>query len=159
MISLQKWPRDFYMHKSIGLSGLSSLLLSLHCILGKISIAILLLLAISLYPVNDGEPVWRVWHFATRFPVCASKNPGVPVCPLNISGVLVCTNYSHNLPRHRIPVFGDVRGRATGCYEVSKVVDRIKNELQRRQHVLKTVVKLMFDVTRFKFICKVYCPL
>ena len=44
---------------------------------------------------------------------------------------------SHNLPRHRLPVFGDVRGRASGNYEVSKVVDRIKNERPRFPHVLK----------------------
>ena len=44
---------------------------------------------------------------------------------------------SHNLPRHRLPVFGDVRGRASGNYEISKVVDRIKNERPRCPHVLK----------------------
>eukprot|EP00112_Aurelia_sp_Birch-Aquarium-sp1_P010253 Seg2197.10 transcript_id=Seg2197.10/GoldUCD/mRNA.D3Y31 product="hypothetical protein" protein_id=Seg2197.10/GoldUCD/D3Y31 len=44
---------------------------------------------------------------------------------------------SHNLPKHRLPVFGDVRGRASCNYEIIKVVDRIKNEHPRCPHVLK----------------------
>ena len=93
-------------------------------------------------------PVCRVWHFLTRFPVRTRKLPGVPVCTVKnfccagvhrlLSLVLFwCSDYSHNLLRHRIPVFGDVRGRATGSYEVSKIGDRIKNEHPSCPHVLK----------------------
>ena len=44
---------------------------------------------------------------------------------------------NHDLLRHQLPVFSDVRGRALGNYEVSKVVDRIKNEHSRCPHTLK----------------------
>ena len=41
----------------------------------------------------------------------------------------------HNLPKHRLPVCGDFRKRANS-YEVSQVIDRIKNEQPRCPHVL-----------------------
>ncbi len=44
---------------------------------------------------------------------------------------------SHKLPKHRLPAFVDVRGRALRNYDTSKVVDRIKHELPRCLHVLK----------------------
>eukprot|EP00794_Sanderia_malayensis_P021154 gene21154-23234_t len=47
---------------------------------------------------------------------------------------------SHSLPKHRLPVFGDVRERAFSKYDVSKVVDRMKNERPRCPHVLKDYI-------------------
>eukprot|EP00794_Sanderia_malayensis_P003887 gene3887-4431_t len=48
---------------------------------------------------------------------------------------------SHSLPKHRLPVFGDVRERAFSKYDVSKVVDRMKNEHPRYPHPENIVLK------------------
>ena len=45
-------------------------------------------------------------------------------------------NQKHRLPKHRIQIFTDVRGRASTKFTVSKIVDRMASDTQRCPHVL-----------------------
>ena len=45
-------------------------------------------------------------------------------------------NQKHRLPKHRIQIFTDVRGRASTKFTVSKIVDRMASDTPRCPHVL-----------------------
>ena len=62
----------------------------------------------------------------------ALPNPlSCPQVMLHIGKIYTKGDSKHSLPSHRVPVFYDIRDRASGKYKTSKVVDRIANEAPR----------------------------